>query len=232
MKKLGIIIFIGALVVGLIVANLFSFGRIKERFFNISFDHRITGSGNVASDKRDATGFSSVEVGGVFEVEITAQKDYSVVVEADDNLLPLIKTEVSGGVLEISSEKKLSTKNPIRVRISAPDVENLEISGASKVSLSDLKNAALAVNSSGASKISLAGETSKLTIDVSGASKIDAENLRTEDAAIDASGASHVSVNVSGTLRADASGATKIIYSGSPRNVEKKTSGASSVNPK
>ena len=232
MKKVGLIIFILALTLGLIFANVFSFGKMTTRFFSFSINEGVSGSGNVATEKRDAADFQAVEVGGVFEVEIVAQKDFSVEVEADDNLLSLIKTEVSGGVLKLGTEKRISTKNPIRVRISAPNIEDLDISGASKVSLGNLKNENLQIDSSGASKIIVTGETENLTVDVSGASRIDAENLKSENASIDASGASKVNVLVVNELKSDASGASSIIYSGSPKNLIKKTSGVSSINQK
>ncbi|MGI8882745.1 MAG: head GIN domain-containing protein [Pyrinomonadaceae bacterium] len=232
MKKFGLIIFILALTLGLIFANIFSFGKMTTKFFNFSINEGVSGSGNVTTEKRDVTDFQEIEVGGVFEVEVVTQKDFSVEIEADDNLLPLIKTEVSGGVLRLETEKGISTKNPIRVRISAPNIENLDISGASKVSLANLKNENLQIDSSGASKIIVAGETENLTVDVSGASKIDAENLKSENASIDASGASKVSVFVANELKSDASGASSIIYSGSPKNLIKKTSGVSSIKEK
>ena len=233
MKKIGIIIFAVALVIGLVVSNMFSFGRTNERFFKFEFNFgSVRGNGNAATDKRDLAGFKSVEVGGTFDVEITAQKDFSVTVEADDNLIPLIRTEVSGGTLHIEADKRLSSKNPIRVRISAPDIEKLDVSGVANVTVADLKNSALSIGSSGASKVKLAGETAKLTVDVSGATKIDAAELKTIDAVIDSSGASHVDVNVSGELRADGSGASKITYVGTPSNIVKKTSGASNVSQK
>ena len=46
-----------------------------------------------------------------------------------------------------------------------------------KVSVVDVKNAAFKLDTSGASRVTLAGVTDKLIIDVSGASKIDAESL-------------------------------------------------------
>jgi len=232
MKKVGLIIFILALTLGLIFANVFSFGKMTTKFFNFSINEGVSGSGNLATEKRDVTDFQEIEVGGVFEVEIVAQKDFSVEIEADDNLLYLIKTEVSGGVLRLETEKIISTKNAIRVRISAPNIENLNVSGASKVSLANLRNENLQIDSSGASKITVAGETENLTVDVSGASKIDAENLKSENASIDASGASKVSVFVANELKSDASGASSIIYSGSPKNLLKKTSGVSSIKEK
>ena len=233
MKKIGIILFLVTLAIGLVVSNLFSFGRATGNLFNFSLGvGKIKGSGNTASEVRDVAGFHALDVGGVFQVEITANKDFSVEVEADDNLLPLIRTEVRGGVLRIKSERKLSTSNPIRVRISAPDIDGLGVSGAANVTVLNLMNSTLNVDASGASKIKIEGETAKLNIGVSGASRIDAESLAAESADVDASGASQVSVRASGELRTEASGASRIDYSGSPTNVIKKTSGAGSVSAK
>ena len=232
MKRIGFLIFIAAIVLGVLFANFTSFGRASGSLINFSFGSGIKGSGVAAIEARDITDFNSVDVGGVFQVEITAQKDFAVEVEADDNLLQYIETEVSGGTLSITSDKRLNPSSPIRIRISAPDIERIKSSGASKVSLNDLKNSELTVDTSGVSKVTVAGQTANLTVDVSGASHIDAENLAAENANIDASGASHVSVNVLNELRSDASGASKIRYTGSPKSVEKHTSGASSVKQK
>lgn len=233
MKKIGILIFVAALVIGLVVSNLFSFGRTTGNFFNFSFNFKgVQGSGNIAAEDRSINGFHGVDVGGIYQVEITAQKEYSVRVEADDNLLPLIQTEVNDGILKIESERRISPKSKIRIIIGAPNIDNLEVSGVANVTLSDLKNSDLAIDSSGASKIKVAGETAKLTVDVSGATKIDAESLTAGNANIEASGASGVTVNVTGNLRAEASGASRISYTGTPTDVIKSSSGAGKVSPK
>ncbi len=232
MKKIGIIVFLSALLLSIFVSSFFSFGKLSEKTFSFSFGSGVKGSGNLASESRDVGGFSGVDVSGVFQVEITAQKDFGIEIEADDNLLPLIKTEVRGGVLRIETEQRISTGNPLRIRISAPDIDSIEASGASKVSLADIKNGELRVDTSGASKVNINGETAKLTVEVSGASFIDAENLKAVNASIDASGASRVTVFATNDLRSSASGASKIVYSGSPKNVEKNSSGASSVREK
>lgn len=230
MKKIGIIVFIVALAIGTTVAGVFSFGRAAKNLFsfNINFGG-IKGSGNVQTEKREISNFKSIEVGGAFVVEITAQKDFSVEVEADDNLLPLVKTETNGETLSIETEHRFSTENPIRVRVSAPNIEDLQISGASKISVVNLKNDSFNVDSSGASKITVEGETKNLTVDMSGASKLDAENFKAESVSVDASGASCANVSVLNDLKVDLSGASKVVYFGSPSNLEKKISGASSV---
>lgn len=230
MKKIGIIIFAAALVLGVVLANAFSFGKVGYKFFNVSVNFGgVKGSGNVATEKRDVADFSKVDVGGVFQVEVVAGKEYSVEVQADDNLLPLIRTEVRGGTLQISSEKRFNTRNDIKVRITAPNIEGIEASGASRVNASAIRSESLDIDTSGASKVNLSGEARQLNIQVSGASNIDASGLNAVNADIDASGASKVSVNATGSLKTEASGASSVTYAGNPANVEKRTSGASRI---
>ena len=88
------------------------------------------------------------------------------------------------------------------------------------------------IHSSGASKINVEGTTVNLEIETSGASKIEAESLKAENVSVDASGASKINVAVSNDLKVDASGASNINYTGTPKNFEKKTSGASNVKQK
>jgi hypothetical protein len=233
MKKLGIMIFVVAIAVGVVIANIFSIGRSTAGIFDFSLHiGGVKGSGKMATDMRPVNGFDAVDVGGVFQVEITAQKDFEVEVEADDNLLPFISTEVVNGTLKIETEKRLKTSNPIRIRISAPNIANLEVSGAANVTANDLSSDELSVDSSGASKVKLTGTLAKLTMDVSGATKIDAEDLKAVDATVEASGASSVFVNVTGDLISHASGASKILYTGTPASVDSHTSGASRVGQK
>jgi hypothetical protein len=233
MKKVGIIIFVTALAIGIIVSNVFPFGKANYKFFNFSIGWGgVKGSGNAATEKREIAGFKGVDASGVFQVEVVAGSEFAVEVNADDNLLPMIKTEVRGGVLHLETSERISPNSPLLVRIAAPDIERLEASGASKISLTGVKNSSLNVGSSGASKITVEGSTGTLTVDVSGASKIDAASLLAENASVDASGASNVSVNASNEVRAEASGACKINYAPGAKNVIKKTSGASKVQEK
>ena len=232
MKKIGLIVFAFALLIGIVFSSFFSWGKATGEVFNFSFKiGRERGSGHLATESRTVANFSQIDVSSIFQVEVVAQSEFSVEVEADDNLLQFIRTEVNDGRLEISLSKSVKTSNPLRVRISAPNIDRIEASGASRVTVSNLKNSEISLDTSGASKINLSGETSKLTVDVSGASQIDAGSLSTNAANIDASGASYVNVNVANELTADASGASRITYSGSP-SVQRSTSGASSISQK
>lgn len=232
MKKIGIIIFIFALVAGVIVSNILSVGKFFSFKSPISLNFgfkRIKGSGNIVTEKREVSEFSSIDVGGSFIIEVVAQKDFAIEIEGDDNIIRLIRTEVRRGELRIKRKKRFSTKNRIKIRIFAPDIESLDISGASKISIVNIKNASLKIDSSGASTITVEGETNRLVIDTSGASKIDAANLKAVNVIVEGSGASQIYVNVIDKLSVDLSGASHVKYSGNPTNISKDTSGASSV---
>lgn len=228
MKKIGLVVFIITLSLGYIVARTFGF---TGPGFNISFNKKVHESGVTANEKRDVADFDSIETSGAITVEVVSQKGFNVSVEADQNILPYIKTEVDGDTLKIYREGRFSFygNSKVVVRIAMPEIKRVDISGASTANISDVKEESLDLQCSGASKISVSGEVKELRSEVSGASKIDAESLKAENAEVSASGASKASVSVTGDLNADASGASSISYIGEPKNLEKRASGASSV---
>ncbi|CAN5741197.1 hypothetical protein BH24ACI3_BH24ACI3_08320 [soil metagenome] len=75
MKKIGLIIFAAALIIGVLFANLISFGRVSSPLsFDFNFGKGVRGSGNVITERRDLTGFNSVDASGILKVELTAGK--------------------------------------------------------------------------------------------------------------------------------------------------------------
>ena len=231
MKKVKVIIFIAALVIGLMIAK--SFGAVLG-FSNVSFNFfsGIKGSGVSKIEKRDVANFKQIDVSGIIEVEVVAQKNFSVEVEADDNLLEYVKTEVDGDTLKLYTKNRISPSTKIRVVISMPELTGADVSGVSKLTANEIKTESFHLDVSGASKIEINGEAKNLKIEASGASKINAENLKVSNADVDVSGATHVTVNATEEVRADASGASKVNYVGEPKNVIKDTSGASRVSQK
>lgn len=231
MRKVKIAIFITALVVGLLFAKAFGFS-LGFGFPNIRFFSNIQGSGIAKSETRELSDFEEVDVSGAIEVEIVAQKEFNVTVEADDNLLEYIKTEVRGNKLKIYARKGFSSITKTRVLVSMPNITSLDVSGASKVSATNINSESLKIEASGASKIEANGTAQILDIDASGASRINTDSLAAAKVNVDSSGACNISVSVSEELIADASGASKILYSGDAAKVIKKDSGASSVSRK
>lgn len=230
MKKIGILLFLAALIIGVAISGAFSFGPGPRDIFDLaSLFKGAVGSGHIETSKRDVADFSKLKVGGVFDVDVSRGDKYSVEVIADDNLLPLIRTEVGGDTLSIYSDGKISKSSQLRVVLTAPDIRKVKASGASKVLLKDVSNDELALNASGASKITVSGSTASLTIDVSGASKVLGSDLDSKQATVETSGASSADIKVSDALNAHASGASHIRYIGSPRTLDVDRSGAATV---
>lgn len=225
MKKFGFITFIFALTVGLAFTTNCRFGN----FNNLS---GIQGSGTSKTETRDVKDFTKIEANGAVHIEVSIQKDFSVEVQADDNLLANIKTEVSGDTLKIYSEDRISPKTQINVKISMPEIEGLDVTGASSANIANIKADSLELKANGASKIKANGTAEDLKADANGASSIDAENLKTENAEVTANGASKATVSATNDLDIDANGASKITYVGEPKNLKQSSNGASSISKK
>lgn len=197
---------------------------------NIFSGTPLKGSGNIVTVSRPLSGFTGIDAGGAIEVLVTAQEDFKVEVEADDNVQDHIKTTIADGILRIYMEDKYSYSNTtVRVRVSMPDLKLLDISGASNAKVAKVKADDLVVDVSGASKVTMEGSSKRLVGDVSGASSLVAEQLSVETVLIEASGASNGYVNATESLTADASGASAIYYYGNPKTTAVETSGASSI---
>ena len=191
----------------------------------------VHGSGLRKTEKRDVPAFTAINTSGMLEVDVKCQKAVSLEVEADDNLLPLVQTEVVDGVLRIKTTRNYHSQRGIIVRVTVPNLERLQASGAGKFRISDLKNDEFEIHSSGVVEVSASGQTKSLEIDESGAGKIDTHNLRATVVSVHVSGAANVAVYASDQLDVTVSGAANVTYSGDPK-ISKHVSGAGSITKK
>jgi putative autotransporter adhesin-like protein len=191
----------------------------------------VRGSGVRKTEKRDLPAFTSIETTGAFEVEVTCQKPANFEIEADDNLLPLIDTEVKGGVLRVTATKHYSSRSAIVLRIAIPNLESVRSTGAGKFRILDLKNDAFRIDSTGAATVVAEGQSKSVEISSTGAGKIDAHNLRANAVNVRVTGAAGVEINAIDELDVTVSGAGRVTYSGSPK-VTKHISGAGQVTKK
>jgi hypothetical protein len=194
----------------------------------------IAGSGKLQKQKRDVGSFNSISTEGAFDLEIVCQKPQSLEIEGDDNVLPLVSTEVSNNVLHIKSLRGYSVSKPVKLSISVPDLEGISASGAGKIEVSGIKNEKFVIDASGAPAIKATGETKVLNVDTSGAGKIDTHKLRAARVVVESKGVSKVEVYAAEQLDVTVSGPSNVIYEGDavvnktvngPGSVEKKESG-------
>ena len=117
------------------------------------------GSGNVTKESRSVTGFTGVEIASSAEVTVSIGESESVVVEADDNIQPLIQTNVRGGTLVIETRPNTSI-NPttrVRVTITMKSLEKASITGSGDMTINGLKAQAVTFSLPGSGNITAAG---------------------------------------------------------------------------
>ena len=215
----------------------------------------IKGSGNVVTQEMDITDFDKVDVNHAFEVEITQGDTFRVVVRVDDNLLEHLQVVKKGQTLNVGMKPGpfYNFSNTTQeAEVTMPELIGLEGSEASEVTITGFKStrdlsvdlsAASSLRGdieagdarfdlSSASEVTLRGSADDVVIDASGSSEVDLSAFSVANANVEASGASEVTVNASGRLDADASGASDVYYLGSPTLGRIDTSGASSVERK
>jgi len=178
--------------------------------------NEVKGSGKRELQKREVGPFTSIATEGAFNIEIVCQKDLSLEVEGDDNILPLVSSEVRGNVLRLSNTKSYSVDEPVTFRISIPNLEAITADGAGKIQITGVNNDKIQISSNGAPTITVAGTTKMVGVDSNGAAKIDTHSLRSAHAIVDSKGASKVDLGVCEKLDVNVSGVSQVTYRGDP----------------
>lgn len=210
----------------------------------------ISGSGDVTSQSYDFSDFDQVLISAAFQGTIEQGSDYSVVVRVNENLAQYLKVEQNGNSITIGLTPNTSiNRGTLEYSIVMPTLKSIEASGASRAELTgfssseslraeasgasriegDISSGVANIEASGASTIRLAGSGGDLRANASGASTIDLEQFAVDNANVNASGASRIVVNASGTLDAEASGASNVGYLGNPTLGNINESGGSNI---
>lgn len=225
---------------------------ISWLFACVSFGGCIDGSGNMKRETREVSDFSGINVSGSMDVYLTQGSTQSLVVEADDNLLDLIKTDVKGKELYIGSKKCFNSRKDLKVFITIPTLTSLTISGSSDAKGSDvfkcgdlslrvsgsgsitlnLEAKDIEMSISGSGEISLKGTAEDMNIRISGSGDLNARDLESKDVTAIVSGSGDCQVTPKGDLNAIISGSGDVTYYGKPGSVDSSISGSGSVRHK
>ncbi|WP_331145036.1 head GIN domain-containing protein [Hymenobacter sp.] len=187
--------------------------------------------------------FENVKASGALNIYLRQGSTTEVKVDAAPEILEHIKTDVSGNTLTIYRDKKFSLSElmrskSVKVYITTPKLEALEVSGACdvkgetpikannfRINASGASDVTLTLNAnsvstdaSGASDIRLDGRVERQQVQISGSSDYRASDLRSDKADVDASGASDAYVYVDEELTSRSSGASDVHNKGRARS--------------
>lgn len=208
---------------------------------------KVTGSGNIKSETRPVSGFSAVNLAIPAKLTVVQSGSESILIEADDNLLPLIETDVSSGVLKIRwTERNLSVSSKkIRITVNLNTVKGLSVDGSGDILADGLKFTELraAIGGSGDIRLSnLTGERVKASVagsgdvlltgnigvfdaSIAGSGDIKAERLHAKTVSISIAGSGNAVVSAADTLSVSVAGSGDVRHYG---NAKVKTSIAGS----
>ncbi len=213
----------------------------------------IQGLGNVVVEARSVSDFNRVSLSGSGEVVITQGEDESLTVEADDDLMQYIKTEVKNGTLTLgftdeARNKGVQPSEAIRFNLSVKEVVGIHIGGAGyiqaasldtdrleiviggagDVNIGSLTAEELVVRIGGVGNAELTGQVVEQDIRIPGGGNYRAAQLESQTATVEVRGAGSVTLWATNTLDVQISGAGNVAYYGNP-NVTKKIAGVGTI---
>ena len=215
------------------------------------------GSGHVIAETRNVSGFHALELEGDGSVIITQGSTEGLSVEAEDNILPLIRTEVDGkGVLHLGYKNQphgesIETKKSPVFKVSAKMLDSFVLEGSGsisadtltvadhgkfaaalpgsgKVTVDKLTAGSVKASVEGSGDIKLGGEANDQVVSIDGSGKYLAADLKTHTAKVQIDGSGDAKISASDDLKIEVNGSGDIGYYGNPK-VQKSINGSGSV---
>jgi hypothetical protein len=216
----------------------------------------------VVRENRETGTFRKISTGGGIDVYFTQSESYSVVVEADDDLVDKISTAVDGETLVIKRKEDINWSlfnNKIqKVHVSAPAIHKvsvmggadfytnhlkcedsfqLDVSGGADAHIKHLasaKNVDISVSGGADADIETLTVSGNTHISVAAGADCEVDNLQTVDCDLSASGGADldVSLTVSGNLNIQSSGGADVDVEGKANKVKIVASGGADVSVK
>ena len=202
------------------------------------FSTKIVPSGKVATESREARGFTGVAVSIPATVVLRQGEPASVSVEADDNLLPEVETLVEGGTLKIRFKRSLDIpgRATLRVLVVSPTIEAVSVAGSGDVLAEALRSKSLAISVagsgdvriakleaeslkasiSGSGDVKVAGKVTTVTANIAGSGDIEAARLESARAKVSIAGSGDVTLWVRESLDVSTVGSGDVRYLGDP----------------
>ena len=182
-------------------------------------DTRITGSGNVVTEPRTVNGFTGVSLHGVARITIEQTGEEALTITAEENVLPVLISEVRDGRLFLRPEDNVSFElhEEIVYHVHVKNLSSIEINGVIYANAVGIDTDTLDVDILGVSQLMVSGRAALQDVLISGVSTYHAQALASEGVTIDGDGVINATVQVSDSLTVRACGVGSIRYIGSPQ---------------
>lgn len=206
--------------------------------------YKEKGKGELVAEARTLPpGIQEIVVGNGIQLNFTTSPASFFEVQAQSNLLPLIKTELVGSTLVIKLSASLLTDKGIQLTVPIGEIRTITAKEGAYVRLSpdlNLKTLRLVMQSGsdgvcdgqlenldclvmGGSELTLAGAADKTDLVVKGGSTLRGDSFKTQTGDITVLGASECAIGVQETLSARVENESTLYYYGVPRILSQET---------
>jgi len=180
-----------------------------------SSDSCVNGSGTIVSQTLDLTALTGIDFQTAGEVTVRPGTTQVVMVRGEENVIELLNRDVINGVWEIGFTDCVRDVSELRIDITVPELDSVELSGAGTI-IAETNADEIATTLSGAGTITLSGSTTRQDVVLDGSGTIEAFDLLAVDTTVSLAGQGTINVSTSETLNVDLSGAGAVFYQGDP----------------
>ena len=174
------------------------------------------GSGTMATETRDVGDFDEIDLSGTGRVLVAVTGTESLTVEAEDNILSLLTTEVRNGTLVLGTKQNISPTREIVYTITVVSLEAVTVSGSGSVTATNVDADAFNVHISGSGTVMPEGVSESLDLSISGSGGFEGEALLSATGTVSVSGSGDAVVYVTDDLDVKVSGSGNVGYFGDP----------------
>ncbi|MEL6255232.1 MAG: DUF2807 domain-containing protein [Bacteroidota bacterium] len=199
--------------------SFFTLLIITAAFLISCEEDTIVGSGNIVSESRSVSSFDQVEAGAAFDIFISQGTDESLTVEADDNIIDLISTEVVNGSLRIrfTESNLMFSRETMKINMVIPELSALDLEDASTCEVDNFQiNGRLDIDLKDGSDVRISGSSAELFARLDDASKIKGFSFTVDDCSAILKDASKMEITVNTSLTGSAKDAAELLYKGNP----------------
>lgn len=190
----------------------------------------IEGSGSAGEETRDLAAFDRLQSSIPGDIEVRRGDRASITVRADDNIVPLIKTDIGGGVLKVSASGSFSTRTPIRLMVTVPgDFPDVDLLGSGDLAMAEIDQKSLSVNLQGSGDVHLSGSVTSLDFKLMGSGDVNARRLSSRDLTISLMGSGDIDAHATDSVNVSLMGSGDVNVSGSPLKVRTSALGSGDV---
>lgn len=184
-------------------------------------------------EARPVSGFTGINASSVFDITVTKGNTESLSIEADNNVLQHVRSEVRNGVLHLYLDNPNQLRNirTLRAAVVVRNLDQVTLSGACKLTANDVFTSDdFKINCSGVSNLEVNINTGQLSIGMSGASKVRMKAEVTGEVRMNLSGTSNIQGELkAASVRFNSSGASVVELNGSATYFHIGASGTSNV---